>query len=92
MYLLVKYPDRAIGTRARPDLRGPKGLPILGNTIHEMKNRNKRLENMLKEIETYGTPSTITILGLGRLIHVSRPEWLEHIQKSRSIERSSCLF
>ena len=31
IYLFVKYPYYAIGTRYRPDLKGPKGWPILGN-------------------------------------------------------------
>ncbi len=30
-YLAIKYPDNSIGTRYRPDLKGPKGWPILGN-------------------------------------------------------------
>lgn len=81
-YLFIKYPDRAIGTSPRPDLKGPKGLPLIGNTLHEVMHRGERLECMLKEIEVYGQPSTITILGMGRIIHISKPEWLEHVQKT----------
>lgn len=33
LYLVIKYPDRSIGTNARPDLTGPKGLPLIGNVI-----------------------------------------------------------
>lgn len=32
-YLVAKYPDRAIGTKARPDIPGRKGLPMLAR-IH----------------------------------------------------------
>ena len=31
IYLFVNYRYHAVGTRYRPDLKGPKGWPILGN-------------------------------------------------------------
>ncbi len=33
IYILIRYPDRSIGTKPRTDLNGPKGLPIIGNTL-----------------------------------------------------------
>ena len=31
IYLIIKYPDRGIGTKPRPDIKGVKGYPIIGN-------------------------------------------------------------
>ena len=33
IYLVIKYPDRSIGTRSRPDINGLKGYPLIGNLI-----------------------------------------------------------
>jgi hypothetical protein len=40
IYLLIKYPDRSIGTKPRRDLNGPKGLPLIGNLLDIFKHDN----------------------------------------------------
>jgi hypothetical protein len=46
-YLIIKYPDRSIGTRARPGLKGPKGLPLIGNLF---KIREKGLIKFMYDV------------------------------------------
>lgn len=47
LYLIIKYPDRSIGTNARPDLTGPKGLPLIGNLF---KIREKGLTKFMYDV------------------------------------------
>ena len=53
LFLLAKYPNRAIGTRARPDLDeiAWKGMPLIGNTYAIFKNRNRFLTNIIENFE-----------------------------------------
>jgi len=32
-YLIIKYPNRSIGTKSRNDIKGIKGYPLIGNLI-----------------------------------------------------------
>lgn len=79
--LCFLYPDRWVGTRARPDLTGPKGWPLVGNTPRLLLDRDDPLNNMLKGQEEFGYTLSIT-LPLGRMISINRPEWIEHVQKT----------
>ncbi|KAH8923935.1 cytochrome P450 [Atractiella rhizophila] len=83
VYLVVKYPDRAIGVTRRRDLKGPPGWPIVGNLNFRAKAAFsiRQLEFGLAQSRLYGYARTFTIPGR-RIIDVSRPEWLEHIQKT----------
>lgn len=51
--LLIKYPNRAIGTSNRPDLKEItwKGMPLVGNTITILRNRNKFLSTIVENFE-----------------------------------------
>jgi len=53
LFLLAKYPNRAIGTRDRPDLDDIawKGLPLIGNTYAMIKNRNRFLTTIVENFE-----------------------------------------
>ncbi|KAF9990397.1 hypothetical protein BGZ75_002178 [Mortierella antarctica] len=85
LLLIAKYPDRAIGTRARPDLKSIswKGYPIVGNTITILRNRNKFLDAIVENFEsTEGDVMSTTLLGLGRVIAINNPVLLEHILKT----------
>lgn len=78
--LFYRFPDIAVGTRPRPDLKGPKGHPLLGNLLFTMKNKDP-LGWQLKAQEKYGVGWSFTLPGVGRLIDVSRPDWIQHVQK-----------
>ncbi|KAF9584757.1 hypothetical protein BGW38_005284 [Lunasporangiospora selenospora] len=83
--LLLKYPNRAIGTRARPDLKAIswKGAPLIGNTITVLKNRNKFLQALVEGFESVeGNTMATTILGLGQIIAINDNILLEHILKT----------
>ncbi|KAH7047799.1 cytochrome P450 [Linnemannia elongata] len=85
LFLVLKYPNRAIGTRARPDLDGIAwgGMPIIGNTYTILKNRNKFLQSIVENFEKLDTDvMSTTVLGLGRVIAINDPVNLEHIMKT----------
>jgi len=84
LLLVVKYPNRAIGTRPRPDLRGPREWPVLGYLpLALLESGQKALESQLKMFEKYDNVFTITIPGFGRFVFVNSPEAMEHIHKSK---------
>ncbi|KAF9170557.1 hypothetical protein BGX21_009286 [Mortierella sp. AD011] len=85
LYLIAKYPNRAYGTRARPDLDAIAwhGAPILGNTLSVLWNRNQFLSLIIFFFEQTKLPvMSTTILGLGRIIGINSPEMIEHILKN----------
>ncbi|PKY39446.1 cytochrome P450 [Rhizophagus irregularis] len=79
IYLIIKYPDRSIATRSRPDINGNKGYPLIGNLISVLNNDVVLL--MHCTLMEYGPVSTYTIPVLGRQITVNSPELLEHVMK-----------
>ncbi|KAG0318546.1 hypothetical protein BGZ99_005602 [Dissophora globulifera] len=85
LLLIARYPNRAIGTRARPDLSDItwKGLPLLGNTITILRNRRTFLQSIVQGFEDNGGDiMSTTMLGLGRIIAINDPILLEHILKT----------
>lgn len=82
MYLLHRYWDCAVGCERRSDLKGPKGLPFIGNLMWALKNRDP-LGYQVYAQHKYGYGNTHTLPGLGRLIDISRPDWIEHVQKTK---------
>ncbi|EPQ31816.1 cytochrome p450 oxidoreductase [Pseudozyma flocculosa PF-1] len=80
--LMIRYPDCAIGCERRTDLKGPRGLPLLGNLFWALKNRDP-LGYQVYAQKKYGYGNTHTLPGLGRLIDISRPDWIEHVQKTQ---------
>ncbi|KAF9926716.1 hypothetical protein FBU30_003748 [Linnemannia zychae] len=85
LFLVLKYPNRAIGTRARPDLKhiGWGGAPLVGNTFFVLKNRNRFLESLVEGFELMNTDTmSTTILGMGQVIAINDPVNLEHIMKT----------
>ncbi|KAF9582055.1 hypothetical protein BGW38_000719, partial [Lunasporangiospora selenospora] len=85
IWLLLKYPDRAIGCDARPELgkRQVKGWPLLGNLPMLIRNGSAPLEMIFNNFEKYGSVHAVTVPNRGRLIFVNTPEILEHILKTR---------
>ncbi|KAI1302162.1 hypothetical protein EDD11_005653 [Mortierella claussenii] len=85
LFLVLKYPNRAIGTSARPDLKSIswKGMPLIGNTYTVFKNRDKFLTVLVENFEKQEDPiMSTTMLGLGRVIAINDPVLLEHILKT----------
>lgn len=78
---LVRYPNRYIFTLNRPDIPGPRGQPILGNTLEVARNIGQILLWMDKNLEKYGPLWSFTMPGWGRSIMVNHPVWLDHIRK-----------
>ncbi|KAI9026358.1 cytochrome P450 [Hyaloraphidium curvatum] len=86
VYLLVKYRDRAIGTRARPDLPpSPTAVPLLGDMLSVGKMQPYRLEEMLRKTRAAGEGKvfrqTVPHPSLGPLdiINVSDPKDIEDV-------------
>lgn len=81
---VLKYPNRAFLTTARPDLgrKAIKGTPLLGNMPEMIRTGDDPLGAMLKWFETYGDILSITVPIRGRFIMVNHPIYLEHILKS----------
>ncbi|CAG8472678.1 11677_t:CDS:10 [Paraglomus brasilianum] len=84
IYLICKYPDRAIGTPKFRKLPGPRGLPILGNLISQLLHvtRDKTsLQHTTSLYNKYGPIWTISLPGIGRVVGIDEPATLEYILK-----------
>ncbi|CAG8685575.1 6932_t:CDS:2, partial [Racocetra persica] len=75
------YPDRAIGVRARPELKGPRGFPIIGNFISLIRSKGY-IYYVLDLIDKYGPVFTFTLPKKGRFIMINDPQLLEHMLKT----------
>ncbi|CAG8440405.1 8104_t:CDS:2 [Funneliformis mosseae] len=82
IYLLIKYPDRSIGTKPRTDLNGPKGYPLIGNLLDIHKDNKGLLMFMCETLAKYGPNATFTLPGMGRVITINNPEGIEHVLKT----------
>ncbi|KAG0231968.1 hypothetical protein BGW41_001986 [Actinomortierella wolfii] len=81
---MIKYPDRAIFTRARPDLKKTTlpGYPLLGN-LPAMLRRAEDPYNMLHlGMKHFGNKMSMTLPILGRMIFVNDAVSMEHILKT----------
>ncbi|KAF9171929.1 hypothetical protein BGX21_005127 [Mortierella sp. AD011] len=83
LYILLKYRNTALGVKPRPDLPGPKGWPLIGNTIF-MINRPKSKNHQIntKFHEEYGKVYTVTVIGFPRVINITDPEMIDHILRT----------
>ncbi|KAF9901948.1 hypothetical protein EC991_005465 [Linnemannia zychae] len=80
IYILIKYRHTSISATPRSDLPGPKGHPLIGNTI-EMAQRpsGSTHQRQMGFHKQYGKVFSLTVLGLGRVIHVRDPQVVDHI-------------
>jgi len=83
LYLVVKYHNRAIGTARRHDSKFSEipGWPIIGQIPEVISNFSHPLELGMTRHLNFGPGWSVTMPGL-RIIDISKPEWLEHIQKT----------
>ncbi|KAF9104651.1 hypothetical protein BGX29_001477 [Mortierella sp. GBA35] len=78
--ILIKYRHTSISATPRTDLAGPKGHPLIGNTI-EMAHRpeGSTHQRQMEFHDKYGKVFALTVLGMGRVIHVRDPQIVDHI-------------
>ncbi|GJJ68626.1 hypothetical protein EMPS_00972 [Entomortierella parvispora] len=81
---ILKYPNRAIFTRSRPDLKDKtaSALPIVGNMAQMLRNSSDSLGSMDKAFKHFGTYFSLSVPIFGRMIAVNTPEHYEHIMKT----------
>ncbi|EGG03077.1 cytochrome P450 monooxygenase [Melampsora larici-populina 98AG31] len=88
--LIYKYRNRAslwplpaaIGTSERKDVyQDLPGWPLLGQLPEVILNSRSLLEWNSRKERTYGLGFSVTLPGM-RLIEISRPDWIEHVQKT----------
>ncbi|KAF9134550.1 hypothetical protein BGW39_006643 [Mortierella sp. 14UC] len=82
--LIAKYPDRAIFTRARPDLKelNTPGHPLFGNMIQALTNKENPLEVVNKAFKKRGDIYAVTVPVRGRFFMVNHPIYIEYILKT----------
>lgn len=83
---VLKYPNRAILTRARPDLKDKtvKGFPLVGNMPQMLYNSADSLNSMHLGFKHFGSVFSLTVPLFGRVILVNSPEHFEWVLKSKS--------
>ncbi|KAM0786348.1 hypothetical protein ACM66B_001820 [Microbotryomycetes sp. NB124-2] len=83
VYLLVRYPDRGIGTSSRPDLEERRGWPLIGNLPEIYKNRTALQELWIRAHNEAKHPEKfLSMTAPGRrIIDITRPDLLEFVQK-----------
>ncbi|KAF9929469.1 hypothetical protein FBU30_001542 [Linnemannia zychae] len=79
---MLKYPDRAIGTRSRKDLPGDRGWPLIGNLFHLLRYKENTLEYHMSQFKKHGNVYTFTLPNLGRAILINSPDLIEYVQKT----------
>ncbi|CAH7675951.1 cytochrome P450 [Phakopsora pachyrhizi] len=83
VYIFINYRNRAIGTTKRkdPNFQDASGWPLLGNLIGTFVNRNRPLEwATIRSLQK--SPGLSITLPWLRLIDISKPEWVEYVQKT----------
>lgn len=81
LFILIKYRNTALGVRPRPDIDGPRGLPLLGNLIDFLKRpRTQNYQHQMNNHEIkFGSHYTVSLPGVGRIINITDPEMLDHV-------------
>ncbi|KAF9151421.1 hypothetical protein BG015_006712 [Linnemannia schmuckeri] len=81
---IVKYPNRAIFTRARPDLKEitAPGHPLFGNLIQALTSKENPLVVLNKAFQKRGDIYVITVPYRGRFFMVNHPMYIEYILKT----------
>ncbi|KAG0149237.1 hypothetical protein CROQUDRAFT_689445 [Cronartium quercuum f. sp. fusiforme G11] len=80
--LVFKYRKRAIGTSERKDIYPEiPAWPLLGSLPEVVWNCTNLLEWAAQLERIYGPGVSLTLPRL-RLIEISRPDWIEHVQKT----------
>ncbi|KAH8922679.1 cytochrome P450 [Atractiella rhizophila] len=78
---MASSPNRAIFTSDRPDLVHPPGLPIVGHFFGNIRRKERQHEHSLANLRKRGYGTAATLPGI-RVIDISKPEWIEYVQKA----------
>ncbi|KAF9436992.1 hypothetical protein BGZ76_002347 [Entomortierella beljakovae] len=83
LWIILKYRNTAFGVKPRRDIKGPKGLPFIGNALslmmipkNQVSQENERLHG------EFGPVFSVTVPVLGRVIQFIDPDVLEHVLKN----------
>ncbi|KAF9131530.1 hypothetical protein BGX30_013052 [Mortierella sp. GBA39] len=81
---IAKYPNRAIFTRARPDLKeiAADGHPLFGNMLQALTSKENPLVVLNKAFQKRGDFYVITVPYRGRFFMVNHPMYIEYILKT----------
>ncbi|KAF9970222.1 hypothetical protein BGZ73_007100 [Actinomortierella ambigua] len=81
---MIRYPNRAIFTRARPDLKNstPPGYPLLGNLPDVLQGGEDQYKMLHLAIKHFGNKMSMTVPILGRMIFINDAESMEHVLKT----------
>ncbi|KAF9963340.1 hypothetical protein BGZ65_004208 [Modicella reniformis] len=83
LWILFKYRNTTYGTRPRYDIKGPRGWPLIGNTILMLSiPRNQISQHTELLHKEYGSTWTFSVPKLGRIIKFCDPDVLEHVLKT----------
>ncbi|KAF9162595.1 hypothetical protein DFQ26_003409 [Actinomortierella ambigua] len=81
---LIRYPDRAIFTRARPDLKNntPPGYPLLGHLPTLLRRPEDPYNTLHQGMRYFGNKMSMTLPIIGRMIIVNDAASMEYILKT----------
>ncbi|KAF9109132.1 hypothetical protein BGX27_007956 [Mortierella sp. AM989] len=83
LWIIFKYRRTAIGTKPRYDLKGPRGLPLIGNLVFMAMSPLDQFNELLQRMhEEFGPTWTFSLPALGRVIQFTDPNILEHVLKT----------
>jgi len=73
---ILKYPNRAFLTRARPDLKDKAvwGFPLIGSLPLVLRGIENQLASMNEGFRHFGSAYTMTLPVFGRIIFINSPE------------------
>ncbi|KAG0006212.1 hypothetical protein BGZ80_002533 [Entomortierella chlamydospora] len=82
LYIVFKYRKTVYGVRPRHDLKGPRGLPLIGNLFPmAILPRDQLLQRHVMLHKLYGKIYTISMPRVGRIINITDPEMVDHMLK-----------
>ncbi|KAG0006211.1 hypothetical protein BGZ80_002534 [Entomortierella chlamydospora] len=83
LYIVFKYRRSVYGIRPRPEIKGPRGLPLIGNTLEmiavpqtRILEEHERLRALYGRVYTYAMPK------VGRIIYLHDPEIIDHVLRT----------
>ncbi|KAF9114084.1 hypothetical protein BGX27_000137 [Mortierella sp. AM989] len=79
LYIVFKYRRSVYGVRPRPELKGPQGLPLIGNMQMVFIPSNQILEAHEKLRALYGQVYTFAMPKVGRMIYLHDPQLVDHV-------------
>ncbi|KAF9116298.1 hypothetical protein BGX27_003606 [Mortierella sp. AM989] len=83
LWIIFKYRSTAFGTKPRYDLKGPQGLPLIGNMITMLMTPRDQISQQNERLhEEFGSTFSFSVPKLGRIIQFVDPDVLEHVLKT----------